>query len=94
MAFDVALYRYMADGPFWNQNGIENNYCSRSWWTNAIYLNNFLRLDEQVSMKAAIQKAVLNVIFPLVHELELVSCQRLPVLRLRSTILDFIMEVS
>uniref|UniRef100_A0A915HNX0 Nose resistant-to-fluoxetine protein N-terminal domain-containing protein n=1 Tax=Romanomermis culicivorax TaxID=13658 RepID=A0A915HNX0_ROMCU len=47
MLIDVFLIRYLTDGPMWNQNGIEPNFCTKNWWTNLLYINNFIGLDEQ-----------------------------------------------
>ena len=48
LALDAILYKYLADGPMWNMDGIEPNQCRNSWWTNMLYLNNFVKLDELV----------------------------------------------
>uniref|UniRef100_A0A914ULF1 Nose resistant-to-fluoxetine protein N-terminal domain-containing protein n=1 Tax=Plectus sambesii TaxID=2011161 RepID=A0A914ULF1_9BILA len=40
MGLDVTLFTHFSDGPFWRP--IEKNYCRISWWTNFIYMNNFL----------------------------------------------------
>lgn len=44
----VALLRYMGDGPNWPQGGTEFNSCSNTWWTNLLYINNFVRVKEMV----------------------------------------------
>ncbi|EFO27287.2 hypothetical protein LOAG_01188 [Loa loa] len=48
MVLDVTLFTHFFDGPFWRP--IEANYCRRSWWTNLIYMNNFLLQDVEVCM--------------------------------------------
>ncbi|VDK71115.1 unnamed protein product [Onchocerca ochengi] len=47
MVLDVTLLTHFSDGPFWRP--IEANYCRKSWWTNLIYMNNFLLQDVEVS---------------------------------------------
>lgn len=46
MILDVTLFTYISDGPFWRS--IEPNYCRKSWWTNLIYMNNFLLQDTEI----------------------------------------------
>jgi hypothetical protein len=46
MILNVTLFTYVSDGPFWRQ--IEHNYCKTSWWVNLLYLNNFIKQDDQV----------------------------------------------
>ncbi|KAL5011855.1 hypothetical protein ScPMuIL_010406 [Solemya velum] len=46
----VALFRYWGDGPFWPDKGLESNYCEDNWWTNLIYLGNFIKTDKQQCM--------------------------------------------
>ncbi|XP_069112063.1 nose resistant to fluoxetine protein 6-like [Argopecten irradians] len=46
MMVDIALLRYMGDGPAWVPTGLEQNFCEDTWWTNLIYLNNFMKLDK------------------------------------------------
>ncbi|VDK75228.1 unnamed protein product [Anisakis simplex] len=48
MILDVTLFTYISDGPFWRP--IESNYCRKSWWTNLIYMNNFLLQDTETCM--------------------------------------------
>lgn len=45
MLFDVTLFTYISNGPFWRP--IERQGCSIAWWTNLIYLNNFLLQDQE-----------------------------------------------
>ncbi|XP_060067986.1 nose resistant to fluoxetine protein 6-like [Ylistrum balloti] len=37
----VALLRYTGDGPFWQENGFEKDFCAQTWWRNLLYINNF-----------------------------------------------------
>uniref|UniRef100_A0A0R3RIY9 Acyl_transf_3 domain-containing protein n=1 Tax=Elaeophora elaphi TaxID=1147741 RepID=A0A0R3RIY9_9BILA len=48
MLLDITLLTHFSDGPFWRP--IEANYCRKSWWTNLIYMNNFLLQDVEVCM--------------------------------------------
>lgn len=50
MLFDVTLFAYVSSGPFWRP--IEKQGCRFSWWTNFLYMNNFLLQDiEAVGVK-------------------------------------------
>lgn len=42
----ACLTKYLGSGPFFPPNGFEINYCSNSWWTNLLYVNNFVNLDQ------------------------------------------------
>ncbi|VDP41186.1 unnamed protein product [Soboliphyme baturini] len=46
LAFNADTLRFVTDGPMWSQNGFEPNYCANSWWTNALYINNFIHDEE------------------------------------------------
>ncbi|VDN01946.1 unnamed protein product, partial [Thelazia callipaeda] len=48
MILDITLLTHFSDGPFWRP--IEANYCRKSWWTNLIYMNNFLLQDVEICM--------------------------------------------
>ncbi|EGT38650.1 hypothetical protein CAEBREN_31353 [Caenorhabditis brenneri] len=48
MLFDVTLFTYISNGPFWRP--IERQGCRIAWWTNFIYLNNFLLQDQECCM--------------------------------------------
>ncbi|CAI5442428.1 unnamed protein product [Caenorhabditis angaria] len=48
MLFDVTLFTYVSNGPFWRP--IEKQGCRHAWWTNFIYLNNFLLQDVECCM--------------------------------------------
>jgi len=43
----VALERYMANGPYWYQS--EDQFCKKNWWTNILYVNNLVNVDESVN---------------------------------------------
>ncbi|XP_076440369.1 nose resistant to fluoxetine protein 6-like [Babylonia areolata] len=42
----ITLFRYFGKGPIWPQGGTEINYCEDTWWTNLLYINNFVRVKE------------------------------------------------
>uniref|UniRef100_A0A158PCW7 NRF domain-containing protein n=1 Tax=Angiostrongylus cantonensis TaxID=6313 RepID=A0A158PCW7_ANGCA len=48
MLFDVTLFTYVSSGPFWRP--IEKQGCRISWWTNFLYMNNFLLQDKECCM--------------------------------------------
>ncbi|XP_064616859.1 LOW QUALITY PROTEIN: nose resistant to fluoxetine protein 6-like [Liolophura sinensis] len=45
LMFDTCLFRYLGDGPFWPQQGVEKDFCANSWWTNLLYINNFFPIE-------------------------------------------------
>ncbi|XP_033732240.1 nose resistant to fluoxetine protein 6-like [Pecten maximus] len=42
----VPLFRYMFEGPKWMQGGTEKDFCSDTWWTNLLYINNLVKTDK------------------------------------------------
>ncbi|KAG1681479.1 Nose resistant to fluoxetine protein 6 [Nymphon striatum] len=38
----ICLFPYLASGPFWRSDGMEVDYCKDTWWTNLLYINNFV----------------------------------------------------
>lgn len=50
--FSYALTPYLGDGPMYPSNGFEALTCSKYWWTNLLYVNNFGNYSiESVSAK-------------------------------------------
>ena len=45
LMFNACLSRYLSTGPFYPLNGFETNFCSNSWWTNLLYLNNLVNVQ-------------------------------------------------
>lgn len=46
MLMEVTVFTYISEGPFWKS--IEPTYCRNSWWTNLLYINNFVKQDDTV----------------------------------------------
>ncbi|XP_070194277.1 nose resistant to fluoxetine protein 6-like [Littorina saxatilis] len=46
MMLYIPLFPYLASGPNWPQEGTELNYCRDTWWTNLLYVNNFVKVKE------------------------------------------------
>ncbi|XP_060080526.1 nose resistant to fluoxetine protein 6-like [Ylistrum balloti] len=46
MMLDIVVFRYLGDGPEWSPTGLETDYCKESWWTNLLYVNNFVKTDK------------------------------------------------
>ncbi|KRY75619.1 Nose resistant to fluoxetine protein 6 [Trichinella pseudospiralis] len=47
LAIHAVLTKYISSGPLWDTEGFDRESCAKSWWTNALYLNNFLNLDDE-----------------------------------------------
>ncbi|KRX43085.1 Nose resistant to fluoxetine protein 6, partial [Trichinella murrelli] len=47
LALHAVLTKYVSSGPLWDTEGFDRESCAKSWWTNALYLNNFLNLDDE-----------------------------------------------
>ncbi|XP_069118681.1 nose resistant to fluoxetine protein 6-like [Argopecten irradians] len=48
LMISATLTRYMGGdgGPNWAKKGIELDYCEDTWWTNLLYINNFVNIDK------------------------------------------------
>ncbi|CAH1786287.1 unnamed protein product [Owenia fusiformis] len=46
LMFSACLSRYVSTGPLWPEQGFERNYCNDTWWTNLLYINNFVKDDK------------------------------------------------
>lgn len=43
----IGLWKYVGGGPFWPKEGFEIDDCRRTWWSNLLYINNFLNIQYQ-----------------------------------------------
>lgn len=46
LAIEIILVKYSGGGPLWSVIGFEQNTCSKGWWANLLYINNFIDLKE------------------------------------------------
>ena len=46
--FYLALMPYWGHGPLWPHAWPDRDNCNRNWWTNLLYINNFVRTEEAV----------------------------------------------
>ncbi|XP_060063191.1 O-acyltransferase like protein-like [Ylistrum balloti] len=46
LMIDATLSPYLGDGPQWINEGFETKNCAESWWTNLLYVNNFVKTDK------------------------------------------------
>ncbi|XP_069112157.1 LOW QUALITY PROTEIN: uncharacterized protein [Argopecten irradians] len=44
---DVAFSRYYHDGPSWTQMEIFTDNCKESWWTNLLFINNYINTADK-----------------------------------------------
>lgn len=49
MGLDITLFRYLTDGPFWSQTGVEKDYCRDTWWTSLLFINNLVDPQNMVT---------------------------------------------
>ncbi|KAJ9601024.1 hypothetical protein L9F63_000862 [Diploptera punctata] len=44
--FYATLLYHLGSGPLWNsQMGLNRDYCIENWWTNLLYINNYINID-------------------------------------------------
>lgn len=46
LMISACLTRYLGDGPLYPEGGFEMNYCTDTWWTNLLYVNNLVNTDK------------------------------------------------
>ncbi|CAG9857869.1 unnamed protein product [Phyllotreta striolata] len=47
LAFYCTIFYTLSDGPFWQERiGVEKERCSENWWTNLLYINNYVNADK------------------------------------------------
>lgn len=72
LAIDATLIKYAADGPLWNQDGIEGKVCQKSWWTNLLYVNNFVYLDDQVRFaRCKVDMCMWTYVYAVAHKIHI-----------------------
>lgn len=49
------LYR-LGSGPVWPGLKIEVENCQKNWWTNILFINNYVKVDEMVSLEFSFNK--------------------------------------
>ena len=45
---NVCLSKYYGQGPFYPKDGFEIEACRETWWTNLLFLNNFIGVGKEV----------------------------------------------
>ena len=45
------LYAYLGSGPLWPEAIKAADVCKVNWWTNMLYVNNLVRVDDMVNTK-------------------------------------------
>ncbi len=53
--FTVGLYSHIGDGLRWSYVLNPVQYCKDNWWTNLLYVNNFVHIEE-VSYKVFVRE--------------------------------------
>jgi len=49
IAFHTFVFLHLADGPLWKKIAIqESDYCQNSWWSNLLFINNYIHADRPV----------------------------------------------
>ncbi|XP_057655774.1 nose resistant to fluoxetine protein 6-like [Diorhabda carinulata] len=47
LAFYCTIYYKIGSGPFWEERiGVERERCLESWWTNILYINNYVNVEK------------------------------------------------
>lgn len=48
--FSANLSKYLGTGPVYPKGGFEQNQCNGTWWTNLLFINNFVKTDQMVGI--------------------------------------------
>lgn len=71
--FITISYRYGGSGPLWKMNvGLTRDNCQKNWWTNLLFINNYVNQDEMVSLSTYF--LIMEFVFFRIY-LELESCR-------------------
>lgn len=63
MLYITVLYR-LGDGPLWNSKvGLERDRCIESWWTNLLYINNYVNTNSLVIIAYLTKKTCLGKVY-------------------------------
>ena len=50
----TTLMKYWLSGPMWPTENVPFDNCKESWWTNLLYINNFVNTENSVSMNGTV----------------------------------------
>lgn len=51
IAFCATCLRYIGQGPVWFESiTMFDKWCEQNWWVNALYLHNFIKIENMVSL--------------------------------------------
>ena len=50
----VCLMRYWGEGPFWPSTLPDRDNCEKYWWTNLLYINDLVYMDDQVRARLCV----------------------------------------
>ena len=59
----VPINKYLNDGPFWPNAGMEYKECEDTWWTNLLYINNLVKSNRQVWFRSVTRIGFLSIFF-------------------------------
>lgn len=52
IAFHAFVLLHLADGPLWKKIAVqESEYCRQNWWSNLLFINNYVDADHPVREK-------------------------------------------
>lgn len=56
------MYRF-GSGPFWDKMSFaERQFCRKNWWTNLLFLNNYVSGDEKVCCRVVLLESMLLIL--------------------------------
>lgn len=48
VAMGATMLSLLGNGPYWGVMETQEKYCRDNWWTNLLYINNVVKVDEMV----------------------------------------------
>jgi hypothetical protein len=77
--FYCTLMSRIGDGPLWDSKiKLEQERCQKSWWTNLLYVNNYVKTEHMVGMVVASKTLKTSQELLLVYVSIVVLSRRLP----------------
>lgn len=93
--FEATEFVKTPNGPLWNKiNEPGVSYCRKHWWTNLLFLNNYLYTDEPVRLPSRIMIVFFNQILFQVHSTRMVLSNRFSTIYLRPSTAHDNLQIS
>lgn len=68
IAFHTFVFTHLANGPLWKKIAVQqSDYCVKNWWTNVLFVNNYLDAEHPVRVSISIKVRPTKVVFIIIQ---------------------------